>query len=80
MGSDRATFGFNGETSIELSSDDWASTPHRRIVHDYSPADGYGGCWGLEFIEIFLAAFLESATTEQWVTVETDSSRPASDQ
>lgn len=98
-----ATFGFDGETSVELSSDDWVSTPHRRIVHEYTPADGYGGHWGLEFFETFLAAcdgkgtapadvtdalqvlrvldaVYESATAEQWVTVETDPPRPSTDQ
>ena len=52
------TFGFEGETVLELdsSADDWASTPHRRSVHEYRPTPGYGGRWGLDFFEQFLAA------------------------
>lgn len=51
-----STFGFEGKTSIKLSSDDWKSTPHREIVHEYQPTPGYGGRWGLEFFETFLTA------------------------
>lgn len=51
-----ATFGFDGETSVELDADGWVSTPHREIVHEYEPTPGYGGRWGLEFFEQFLAA------------------------
>lgn len=52
------TFGFDGETVLELdsSADDWASTPHQQFVHEYEPAPGYGGRWGLDFFEQFLAA------------------------
>lgn len=56
------TFGFEGETSITLDADDWQSTPHREIVHEYDPAPGYGGRWGLEFFEQFLAATRGEAT------------------
>lgn len=51
-----ATFGFEGETVVHLDSDAWESTPQRRVVHEYRPAPGYGGRWGLEFFEQFLAA------------------------
>lgn len=50
------TFGFEDETRVELSADEWQSTPHREVVHEYRPAPGYGGRWGLEFFEQFLAA------------------------
>lgn len=50
------TFGFDGETRVTLDSNDWSSTPHREIVHEYEPAAGYGGRWGLEFFEQFLTA------------------------
>lgn len=50
------TFGFDGETHIEFDSDRWPSTPHREVIHEYQPAPGYGGRWGLAFFEQFLAA------------------------
>lgn len=52
------TFGFDGETTLELSSssDEWESTPHRRITHEYQSAPGYGGRWGIEFFEEMLRA------------------------
>jgi predicted dehydrogenase len=52
------TFGFDGETVLELdsSADGWGSTPHRQYVHEYEPTPGYGGRWGLDFFEQFLAA------------------------
>ena len=52
------TFGFEGETVLELDSvcEDWVSTPCRRIAHEYQPTPGYGGRWGLQFFEQFLAA------------------------
>lgn len=50
------TFGFDGTTSVALDADDWIATPHREIVHEYDPAPGYGGRWGLAFFEQFLAA------------------------
>lgn len=51
-------FDFGGETSLELddASGDWASTPHRTIIHEYDPAPGYGGLWGRAFVEAFLDA------------------------
>ena len=51
-------FGFDGETTVELDSfgDEWGSTPHRTIVHDYDPAPGYGGRPGREFMESFFDA------------------------
>jgi predicted dehydrogenase len=58
------TFGFEDETVLELDSvrKDWVSTPHRRIGHEYQPTPGYGGRWGLEFFERFLAARRGEAT------------------
>lgn len=50
------TFGFDGETSVDLTSRRWPATPHRRVVHEYDPAPGYGGRWGQSFFEQFLAA------------------------
>ena len=52
------TFGFDGETTLELDSrrEADASTPSRSITHSYDPCPGYGGRWGLEFIEDFLDA------------------------
>lgn len=51
-------FGFDDETTLELDSTDaaWASTPHRSVTHEYEPTPGYGGQWGLEFFEDYLAA------------------------
>ncbi len=51
-----ATFGFDGETRIAYDSDRWPSTPHREVVHQYQPAPGYGGRWGLSFFEQFMEA------------------------
>jgi predicted dehydrogenase len=58
------TFGFDGETVLELdsSADSWASTPHRQFVHEYEPTPGYGGRWGIDFFEQFLAACRGEAT------------------
>lgn len=56
------TFGFDGETRVELDADGWVSTPHREIIHEYDPAPGYGGRWGLTFFEQFLAACDGNAT------------------
>ena len=52
------TFGFDGSTTLELDSgdDSWASSPHRTISYDYEPTPGYGGRWGLEFMQAFLDA------------------------
>lgn len=53
-----STFGFDDETTLYLDSSDssWAGTPHRRITHEYQPAPGYGGRWGLTFFKQFLDA------------------------
>ncbi len=50
-------FGFEGETEVVLDrvAGDW-TTPHRRIVHEYEATSGYGGGWGLAFMEEFLEA------------------------
>ena len=52
------TFGFDDETTVEFDAqnEDWSSTPHRSITHEYAPIPGYGGQWGLEFVEDFFAA------------------------
>jgi predicted dehydrogenase len=50
------TFGFEGTTSVALDTDEWVGTPHREVVHEYEPAPGYGGRWGLAFLEQFLDA------------------------
>ena len=49
-------FGFDGETTLHLDSDDWPATPVRDVTYEYKPAPGYGGKWGLSFFEQFLAA------------------------
>ena len=51
-----ATFGFDGETHVEYDSQAWQSTPHRTVTHEYDPASGYGGRWGLDFFEQYFAA------------------------
>ncbi|WP_247004580.1 Gfo/Idh/MocA family protein [Halosolutus gelatinilyticus] len=53
-----ATFGFDGQTTVELAStdDSWNGTPQRTITYDYEPTSGYGGEWGLEFLRAFLDA------------------------
>lgn len=50
-------FGFEGETTLDLEQvrGNWRS-PHREIVHEYTPRDGYGGQWGMEYIQEFLDA------------------------
>ncbi|WP_323173416.1 Gfo/Idh/MocA family oxidoreductase [Natrialba sp. PRR66] len=64
------TFGFDGETELELESadDDWSATPHRTITHEYEPGAGYGGTWGREFVREFFAAC--EADAEPPVTLE----------
>ncbi|NGM70605.1 Gfo/Idh/MocA family oxidoreductase [Natronolimnobius sp. AArcel1] len=54
-------FGFDGETELELESvtECWDGTAKRTINYDYEPQDGYGGEWGLEFLELFLEAMDE---------------------
>ena len=49
-------FGFDGETTLSLDSDKWFATPVREVTYEYEPAPGYGGKWGLDFFEQFLAA------------------------
>lgn len=53
------TFGFDDQTELELESvtDSWNGSPRRTVTHDYEPQSGYGGEWGLEFLEAFLDAF-----------------------
>ncbi|MFU8868951.1 Gfo/Idh/MocA family protein [Natronococcus sp.] len=64
------TFGFEGETELELEStdDDWGATPHRTITHEYEAGAGYGGAWGREFVEGFFAA--RKTGSEPPVTLE----------
>lgn len=52
------TFGFDDQTTLEMDSQrtEWATTPHRSFTYEYAERPGYGGQWGLEFIEDFLAA------------------------
>lgn len=50
----RETFSFDGEAVLELDS----NHDHKpdRITHNYTPAPGYGGNWGLDFFKQFLDA------------------------
>ncbi|MFC6734124.1 Gfo/Idh/MocA family protein [Haladaptatus sp. DYSN1] len=51
------TFGFDGETELHLSKTDETGRHHEeQLVHDYRPVSGYGGEWGLAFMDQFLAA------------------------
>lgn len=50
----RETFSFDGEAVLELDSNH-TNIPSR-ITHEYTPAPGYGGNWGLDFFKQFLAA------------------------
>ena len=51
------TFGFTGETVLELERMDGSRTPTKeQVTHDYDPTPGYGGEWGLEFVERFFEA------------------------
>lgn len=54
-----ATFGFDGETELELASttDDWNGAPTRTITYEYEACPGYGGAWGVHFFASFLDAF-----------------------
>lgn len=56
------TFGFDGTTAVTLTSeaDAWASAPRRRRVYEYAAGPGYGGRWGLRFMEQFLDALTGS--------------------
>lgn len=53
----RETFSFDGEAVLELDSnhENHTNIPSR-ITHEYTPAPGYGGNWGLDFFKQFLAA------------------------
>ncbi len=54
-------FGFDDETELELESvtDSWNGTKRRTINYEYEPQPGYGGEWGLEFLQSFLDAMSE---------------------
>ena len=49
------TFGFTGTTTLELDAVDGGATTER-ITHEYDPVPGYGGEWGLAFVERFFEA------------------------
>jgi predicted dehydrogenase len=51
-------FGFDDETTVEVesTSEEYASTPRRYLTYDYEPTPGYGGGYGLDFMEQFLEA------------------------
>ncbi|MCU4743029.1 Gfo/Idh/MocA family oxidoreductase [Halobacteria archaeon AArc-m2/3/4] len=51
-------FGFDDETTVELEScrDEYASAPRRYLTYDYEPTPGYGGGYGLDFMQQFLDA------------------------
>lgn len=55
------TFGFDGETTVTLESEEWPSTPRRQLTYEYQPAPGYGGRWGQSFFEQFLEARVGNA-------------------
>lgn len=58
------TFGFTGETTLELERMDDAETPTtEQVTHDYDPTPGYGGEWGLGFVERFFEARENDAAT-----------------
>jgi predicted dehydrogenase len=50
------TFEFDGETVLELDSTHENHIGASCITHEYTPSPGYGGNWGLDFFEQFLAA------------------------
>jgi predicted dehydrogenase len=68
-------FGFDGETELELESvtDGWDGTKRRTINYDYEPQSGYGGEWGLEFLQSSLDAMAKDrpapVTLEDALTV-----------
>lgn len=68
-------FGFDGETELELESvtGGWDGTKRRTINYEYEPQSGYGGEWGLEFLQSFLEAMGEGrpapVTLDDAVTV-----------
>ncbi|WP_338737914.1 Gfo/Idh/MocA family oxidoreductase [Haloplanus salilacus] len=51
-------FGFDDETTVEFESvrEEYASTPRRYLTYDYEPMPGYGGGYGLDFMNQFLEA------------------------
>ncbi|MWG35011.1 Gfo/Idh/MocA family protein [Halomarina oriensis] len=50
-------FGFDGEAALVVERTDGTDdTPRRTVTHEYTPTPGYGGEWGLAFIERFLDA------------------------
>jgi|AntRauTorcE11898_2_1112593.scaffolds.fasta_scaffold00239_11 predicted dehydrogenase len=51
-------FGFDDETTVEFESvrKEYASTPRRYLTYDYEPMPGYGGGYGLDFMNQFLEA------------------------
>ncbi|MFP9190130.1 Gfo/Idh/MocA family protein [Natronosalvus vescus] len=51
-------FGFEDETTVEFEStrEAYASTPRRFLTYDYAPIPGYGGGYGLDFMQQFLDA------------------------
>lgn len=51
-------FGFDDETTIELEStrEEYSSAPRRYLTYDYQPTPGYGGGYGLDFMQQFLDA------------------------
>lgn len=49
------TFEFEGESVVELDSNG-ADADSQQIIHEYTTSPGYGGNWGLDFFEQFLAA------------------------
>lgn len=53
-----STFGFDGETILELddASPDSDGTHRREITHEYDATPGYGGGWGLTFLDESLTA------------------------
>lgn len=58
------TFGFSGETVLELERSEEAGTPTKEYVtHEYDAVPGYGGEWGLSFVERFLEARETDAAT-----------------
>ncbi|WP_224270984.1 Gfo/Idh/MocA family protein [Haloprofundus salinisoli] len=51
-------FGFDDKTTLELESSksSYRTAPRRFITYDYNPIPGYGGGFGLEFMQQFLTA------------------------
>lgn len=51
-------FGFDDQTTVEFESvrKEYASTPRRYLTYDYEPMPGYGGGFGLDFMNQFLEA------------------------